>query len=120
MVTKFGKKINLSHEEFAKRFENQTLKPNMFDHYGHLRLAWFYLQNHNLQEATSKISDSIRNYAEHWGQTDKFREDLTILVMKILNDRLLSQKHLTFDSFLENNPELLTDMKTVISKYHLS
>lgn len=117
MPTKFGKKIKLSHEEFAKRFENQTLKPNMFDHHGHIRLAWYYLQHYSLDLATEKICTAIRNYAEFWGETNKFREDLSILIMKILHERVEKDKGLSFDAFIEKNSDLMTDMKSVISNY---
>ena len=114
MVTKIGRKLRMSDAEFASRFENQTLKPNMFDHHGHLRLAFYYLKNYSLEDATNRICESIHNYASHWGETDKFKRDLTIQIMHILHDTFSAQNYHSLEAFLEANPTILTDMKSVI------
>lgn len=114
MVTKLGRKLRMSDAEFAVRFENQTLKPNMFDHHGHLRLAFYYLKEYTLEEATARICESIHNYANYWGQTEKFKKDLTIQIMRILHDTFSAQDYETLDLFLEANPKVLSDMKSII------
>ncbi len=74
----------MNDHEFARAFENCELSNESFHHRDHLRLAWIYLKLYGEQEAATRIAASIRNFAAHFGKTDKYHETVTVAWMRLL------------------------------------
>ena len=45
----------LSDADFIDQFERKILSPEHFNHIGHLRLAWLYLQKNSLTNAVKRM-----------------------------------------------------------------
>lgn len=108
----------LSDSEFRYQFENKTLPSAYFDHIGHLRIAWLYLQEFKLTEASQRVGQGIKDYAESLGAKDKFHYTLTEATVRIIASRLNKQNSQSFNMFLENNPDVVSDLKSVIKQYY--
>ena len=56
--------MSISHQQFLEQFENQTLDPNYFDHRGHIRLAWLYLNDATFDQAHNapELPSTTRTY----------------------------------------------------------
>jgi N-formylglutamate deformylase len=104
---------------FLDAFENCSLPASEFDHRGHLRLAWLYLERHPLQEAMQLTCDGIRKYAASLGAPGKFHRTLTEAIVRIMHGRRQLGMEKDFDRFLLNNPDLTENMKEVIG-FHYS
>jgi len=108
----------LSDESFVKSFEDLSLEPHHFNHIGHIRLAWLYLNKYNQAKAIEKVLDGIYRYANHLGATDKFNYTLTAAILKIIAYRVGKKPANTLDEFLASNNDLVSNMVLVVNKYY--
>jgi hypothetical protein len=113
------KNMTITDEKFLEQFENQNLKPELFDHYGHLRLAWLYLNEYPLETAIEKVTNGISTYASSLGATDKFQHTLTEAIVRIMANRLNSGNEDSFEAYLATNRDLFDDILSVV-KVHYS
>ena len=107
-----------SDEEFLRQFERLELDPDLFDHRGHLRLAWLYLQRLPLDEAIERTTRGIRAYANSLGAPGKFRHTMTEAIVRIMAKRVETGRAETLEEFLADNPELLTDLPRVLARHY--
>jgi len=106
----------LSDDDFRNQFEDHSLPDSNFDHIGHLRISWLYLQDFDVTEATNKVCMGIKGYAESLGAKDKFHHTLTEHTVKLIANRLNSQPTISFGEFLEANQDLVNNLKGIISQ----
>ena len=110
--------MTLTDTQFIEQFENKTLNPVHFNHRGHLRLVWLYLNEFELETAIQKTANGINDYATSLGATDKFHHTVTEAVVRIANERILSQNPVDFDSFLTQNNDIVSDLIQVLNQYY--
>ncbi|HET7651115.1 MAG TPA: hypothetical protein VFL15_10495 [Gammaproteobacteria bacterium] len=111
----------LPDDAFVEAFENLTLDPKLFNHRGHLRLAWCYLNWLPLGEAAQRCADSIRRFATHHGSPEKFHLTMTYAFMHIVSARLSNAvPGEDFAGFCDRNPDLLRDGRALIGRYYSS
>lgn len=108
----------ISDNEFLVQFANQTLDPVYFDHKGHIRLAYLYLQRYDLESAISEISHGIQAYASSLGATDKFHITITDAITRIISSRLRTSNEQGFQFFIDANSDLLNDAIAVLCQYY--
>ena len=109
----------ITNEIFLEQFENLTLNPELFDHSGHLRLAWLYLNEYPLEIAIEKVTTGISTYASSLGATEKFQHTLTEAIVRIMANRLNSCKENSFEGYLVINRDIVDDIGSVV-KVHYS
>lgn len=110
--------MTISDDKFIEQFENQTLPPELFDHYGHLRLAWLYLNMHPLEQAINKVTIGLSVYATSLGATDKFQHTLTEAIVRIMAIRMKRCNFDTLESYLKSNRDLVDDILTVVGTHY--
>ena len=108
----------MQDSEFLKQFEAHTLDSSYFDHYGHLRLAWLYLNMHTLDVAIAKVTTGISSYATSLGATDKFQHTLSEAIVRIMALRLQVDTPDDFAGFLASNPDLVENIPGVVGSYY--
>jgi hypothetical protein len=104
----------MNDSEFAHAFETCELSNQSFHHRDHLRLAWIYLQRYGEAEARTKIAESIRNFAAHFGKTDKYHETMTIAWLRLLAHE--GKGRLSLEETLAASPMLLE--KQTLAAYY--
>lgn len=109
---------SITDQEFLTQFENQTLAPVYFDHLGHLRLAWLYLDKHNLEVAISLTCSGIKAYAESLGLKRKFHVTITCALVKVMAIRIEQTSKKSWSYFLEKNNDLVNNSLTVLYQYY--
>ena len=102
---------------FLAQFENQTLDKAYFNHLGHLRLAWLYLNSHDVDTAVTLVCSGIQAYAESLGATKKFHLTITDSIVRIMANRIDSMKEKSWQLFLEGNTDLVEDSLSVLNQY---
>ncbi len=107
----------LSDEDFLAQFENQTLDEQFFDHIGHLRLAWLYLNQNTLDDAIALVCDGIKTYAESLGVNTKFHLTITDATVRIMSRRIDFLEDRTWQLFLDNNDDLIEDLLAVLLQH---
>lgn len=109
---------DLSDELFLARFADLTLPPALFDHRGHIRLAWLHLQRFPLAEATDRVCNGIRAFAAHLGAAQKYHHTLTEAIVRILHARSAADPAVSFEAFLAANPDLVRDARGLIHRHY--
>ena len=104
----------MTDAEFLSAFEALTLDPQHFNHLGHLRLAWLYLQRHDADEAVARTCAGIRAYATHLGAAAKFHWTVTEALVRLL----APTSHLPWDGFLAANAALVANARERIAQHY--
>jgi hypothetical protein len=77
--------------EFIRALEGCTLAEEEFDHAGHVRAAYLYLQSGDFVESLGRMRRAIRNYAGSLGKPDRYHETITVayvaLIQQVLYER---------------------------------
>jgi len=70
---------------FARAFERGEIPPADFHHAAHLRLALAYLDEcGSVEEATERMTASIKQFATAAGKADKYHHTLTVFWIRML------------------------------------
>jgi hypothetical protein len=107
----------ISNQAFLTQFENQTLDRAYFNHLGHLRLAWLYLQVDDLETVVNKVCTGIKAYAISLGAKQKFNLTITDAIVRIMAQRIDAMPHKSWPLFLERNTDLIEDALSVLTLY---
>lgn len=103
---------------FVEQFENQTLDPKHFNHVGHLRLAWLYLMDDEVDLVIEKLSVGIKGYAESLGARQKFHLTITDAIIRLMAERIKRLEYPTWSQFLQQNRDLVEDASAVLHQYY--
>jgi hypothetical protein len=106
----------LDDTDFLNQFENLTLDSAEFDHRGHLKLAWLYLNSMKFDEAHERISFGIKRYATSLGATDKFHSTSTYAFARLVAAGMPNSDN--FEEFLTRNPKLLNQPMALVRKHY--
>ena len=73
---------------FIRALESCTLSEQEFNHAGHVRAAYLYLQSGDFAEALMRLRRSIRNYADSLGKPDRYHETITVAYLALIQQLL--------------------------------
>lgn len=107
----------IDDEEFLTRFENRSLDAIHFDHVGHLRISWLYLNSHDVDTAVNLVCTGIQAYAESLGATKKFHLTVTDALVRIMAKRIDMMKKKDWQLFLKENTDLVEDSLSVLHQH---
>ena len=106
--------MSLSDATVLEQFESGTLPADELGHVSHLRIAWLYLNTLALQDAIEKIATGTKDYAECLGIYDKYHRTITEAIARIMYKRMNSLNNESFELFIENNRDLVDDLKSLL------
>jgi hypothetical protein len=110
--------MELDDNTFLERFARRELKPEDFDHRGHLRMAWLHLSRYGQEEAASRVCRGIKELAALFGAPEKFNHALTEALLRIMARRMKESVAHDFRQFLAANPDLVADARAVLARYY--
>lgn len=113
-----AKTVIISDVSFVEQFENQTLDPKHFNHVGHLRLAWLYLLDDEVDLVIEKLSVGIKAYAESLGAKQKFHLTITDAIVRLMAERIKRLERPSWSLFLQQNNDLVEHASAVIHQYY--
>ncbi len=108
----------LSDERFIAQFELTTLDPAEFNHLGHIRLCWLYLNQYTEDVAIDRVAKGINAYATSLGAPDKYHQTITVALCKIISKRREKQKSAHWLVFCEQNQDLIFNAKALLKHYY--
>lgn len=108
----------LSDQDFLIGFEACALPPTAFDHRGHLRLGWVFLQQCPLPEAEARVCQGIERFAVHLGVPGKYNATLTVALLRLMAQGGGADPSRSFSTFLALNPELVSDAKGLLARHY--
>lgn len=106
----------MKDNDFLLQFDNCTLPPELFDHKAHLRLAWLQIKQHGLDRALENCCEQISRFACFHGDHQKFNKTITNASVYAVNHFMADES--SFEEFIERNPQLLSDLKTLINSHY--
>ena len=107
-----------SDDEFEEVFESFKLKPKLFSHEAHLRLAYIHIAKYGADLAADHMCKQIKGYAESLGVTDKFNKTVTIASVKTMNHFMQKSSSDNFNDFIKEFPRLLSNFKDILGQHY--
>lgn len=108
----------LTDQDFIEQFELCTLNPENFNHTGHIRLAWLYLQQNEENIAVEKVIKGIQAYAHSLGAKNKFHKTITHSLVKLIAIREHCNASASWQVFNQKNQDLVQDSIAVLLQYY--
>jgi hypothetical protein len=99
--------MNQSDTAFLNALEAGKIANTNFGHRDHLRAAWLYIARDGTADAIRAMERTIRQFAAHHGEHNKFHVTLTIVWVKLVAAHVACHPQPSFDQFLAMNGELL-------------
>src|SRR5262245_33361153 len=114
------KKHGLSQEDrrFREEVEACRLSPARFDHRAHVRLAYAYLADGDVETATERMRATLLAYLQHHGvPIAKYHETLTrAWILAVRHFMEISPAAASADAFIASDPRIL-DSKIMLTHY---
>ena len=108
----------MTDKDFLSAFEACTLDPQHFNHRGHVRLAWLYLQRYDFDEAVARACHGIRAYATHLGAAAKFHWTLTQALMHLLHAAGAGDRAVGWEAFVTHNSALIAEARLRLAQHY--
>ncbi|WP_420577422.1 hypothetical protein [Ekhidna sp.] len=105
-------------EAFEEIFAGYRLKPSMFSHEAHLRLAYIHIQKYGREQAEMNMCDQIKGFAESLEVYDKFNKTVTIASVKAMDHFMQKAESDNFKDFIKEFPRLLTNFKDILGQHY--
>ncbi|MEQ6167543.1 hypothetical protein AAOE16_10135 [Ekhidna sp. MALMAid0563] len=105
-------------DKYEKVFESYKLKPGLFSHEAHLRLAYIHIQKYGVEQAEHNMCNQIKGFAESLGVYDKFNKTVTIASVKAMHHFMQNAKSDNFKDFIQEFPRLLSNFKDILGQHY--
>ena len=99
-------------------FENATINAATFDHESHIYVAWLYLEQWPLLEATDRFCKAVRRLTVKLGAETKYHETITCFFMQLINERRQASSQTGWLPFRSKNIDLISDAGTTLARYY--
>jgi hypothetical protein len=111
-------RISPTDEAFRNEFEACTFPLDAFDHGAHVRLAYIYLAEHDVDTAHPLMRSALLNFVRHHGiDASKYHETITrAWIMAVRHFMEISPDCVSSEIFIQNNPVIL-DSKIMMTHY---
>ena len=110
--------MEIDDATFLAQFRDQTLAAEHFDHRGHLRIAWLYLNRYPVREASDQVCAGIRSLAIMLGAREKFHHTISEALVRIMAGRMAGGERSDFTAFLTANADLLSDARGLLAHHY--
>lgn len=106
--------------DFRSAFEACTVAPADFTHAAHVRLAYVYLVENDVEPAVEKMRESLLGFLAHHGiSRSKFHETITRAWLLAVRHFMNKSDSDSSADFMAKNPELL-DSRIMLTHYSAS
>ena len=105
-------------QDFRRQFEGLTIPRGQFGHREHLRLAYVYLSEHDIETAHRLMRDAILSYLSHLGlDGTKYHETITrAWIMAVRHFMEKTSGTQSFEVLIQTHPVML-DSKIMLTHY---
>ena len=103
---------------FLNEFESLQLDPIEFNHIGHLRLAYLYVERDGVETAVQQVSKGIRAFAENLGAKNKYHQTITEALVRLIAIRWQQSPTPDWQTFLTMNTDLVDNAYGVLLRYY--
>ncbi len=97
----------MTDEEFIRALETGRLAPSDFDHAGHVRAAYAYLQSGDFLATVERMRRAIRAFAGFLGKPERYHETITVAYVALIQEYLHERGNRAgWTAFARATPEL--------------
>jgi hypothetical protein len=94
--------------ELTRSLERGEIANENFHHASHLHVAWVYLsESTSPDEASGKMRDTLRRFADAAGKREKYHETLTLFWVHLLARARAAASGKSLEGIVHANPRLL-------------
>lgn len=112
--------LSEADRRFRDDFEAFAMAPAEFTHEAHVRLAYVYLAELDVEAAVQRMRESLLGFIEHNGiPLSKFHETLTRAWVLAVRHFMSRSSSASASDFIAGNPELL-DSRIMLTHYSAS
>ena len=105
---------------FRAAFESFTVAPSQFNHEAHVRLAYIYLVESDVESAVQRMREALLSFIEHNGiPRSKFHETITRAWVLAVRHFMNKTSSTSFHDFIAKSHVLL-DSKIMLTHYSAS
>lgn len=108
----------MSNEQLIACFENDAIPEPSFHHADHVRLAFAYLSEYPVLQALQKFAGALKRFAAARGKTRLYNETITFAYFFLIGERMARCESANWESFAQQNPDLLTWRDGILSRYY--
>jgi hypothetical protein len=110
--------LSVEDQNFRKEFEACKFPPSEFNHCAHIRLAYVYLSEHDVNTAHQLMRSALLSFLEYHGvDVSKYHETITLAwIMAVRHFMENTSDSESFDIFIGKNPRML-DSKIMMTHY---
>jgi N-formylglutamate deformylase len=109
---------DMSDDDFLTAFLDCSISPALFNHHGHMRVAWLMLRRYPLDEAVERTCSGIVRLAAHLGVPDKFHRTLSEALVRLMAAGGAADPAVSFEQFLRTGDPLLVDARSVLARHY--
>lgn len=110
--------LELTDDAIEQEFENFTLKPVLFSHEAHIRLAYIHIKKYGRAQAEKNMCEQIKGYAASLGATEKFNKTVTIASIKVVDHFMQKSKSTDFQGLIKEFPGIITDFRGLLLRHY--
>jgi hypothetical protein len=112
--------LSADDRNFRSAFENFTVAPSQFNHEAHVRLAYIYLVESDVESAVQRMREALLNFIEHNGiPRSKFHETITRAWVLAVRHFMNKSSSTSFHDFIAKS-QVLLDSKIMLTHYSAS
>ncbi len=106
-------------EVTLEAFESGTLDVDAFDHDAHIYVAWLYLEQYPVLQATRRYSDALRRLTSKLGIPGKYHETITWFFMLLIDERRRNSAETDWYLFRRSNEDLFArGEQSILHRYY--
>lgn len=110
---------NLSDTQFQEAFETVEMDVKAFDHEQHVRLAWLYLNEHDLEQAFQRYKWSLIKFATAWGYPGLYHETITWCYVSLIDQAMKAvSSPENWVDFRDQNPAIMSKSPPIIFHHY--
>ena len=106
--------------ELLQSFVDTTLPSDQFHHEQHVHVAWLFVRNYGMPAALGEFTTAIKRFAVAKGANGLYHETITWAFLLLIAERQARCGAVSWDTFVEANPDLLTWQPSILERYYSS
>lgn len=110
--------VVLTDEELLSAFEAATLTHKQFTHRAHVNVAWLYVRDLPLAEASEKFVRHLKALNKVHGVSANYHETITWFMLLLIADRQAKKPVAAFKEFEANNKDMMQNAKGLLAQYY--
>jgi hypothetical protein len=110
--------VNTDDAALVEAFEAGREPDGGFHHAQHVRVAWYYLQQHPLDEALARFRGMLQQFATAHGMPQLYHETITTAYVLLIRERLDASPDAAWFEFASANADLLQWKPSVLERYY--